>query len=89
MLREADRAAIERLWQRKLEQDAKGLARSERHRNLEPASAEFICALAAHWLLRQDQPKPRESALPAPEMIGGVFLTPLRAWGVAPASCRL
>jgi predicted O-methyltransferase YrrM len=47
MLREAERLAIDRLWQRKLEQDAKGLAQSVRHRNLEPASAEFICALAA------------------------------------------
>jgi caffeoyl-CoA O-methyltransferase len=46
MLQEAERAVIERLWQRKLEQDAKGLPQSERHRNLEPASAEFICALA-------------------------------------------
>ncbi len=45
MLREAERAVIEMLWQRKLEQDAKGLPQSERHRNLEPASAEFICAL--------------------------------------------
>ena len=47
MLREAERAVIEKLWQRKLEQDAKGLPQWERHRNLEPASAEFICALAA------------------------------------------
>ena len=47
MLREAEREAIERLWQRKLDQDAKRLPRAERHRNLEPASAEFICALAA------------------------------------------
>ncbi len=47
MLREAERAVIERLWQRKLDQDAKGLPRAERHRNLEPVSAEFICALAA------------------------------------------
>ena len=36
MLREAERAVIEKLWQRKLEQDAKGLPQSERHRNLEP-----------------------------------------------------
>lgn len=47
MLHEAERAAIERLWQRKLDQDARGLPQAERHRNLEPASAEFICALAA------------------------------------------
>jgi predicted O-methyltransferase YrrM len=30
-----------------LSQDARGLPQSERHRNLEPSSAEFICALAA------------------------------------------
>lgn len=47
MLREPERAEIARLWQRKLEQDAKGLPRSERHRNLEPPSAEFLCAFAA------------------------------------------
>jgi predicted O-methyltransferase YrrM len=47
MLREAECQAIDRLWQRKLEQDAKKLPQRERHRNLEPASAEFICALAA------------------------------------------
>jgi predicted O-methyltransferase YrrM len=47
MLRKAEREAIDRLWQRKLDQDAKGVPQSERHRNLEPASAEFICALAA------------------------------------------
>jgi predicted O-methyltransferase YrrM len=47
MLGEKERAAIDRLWKRKLEQDAKKLPQAERHRNLEPASAEFICALAA------------------------------------------
>jgi caffeoyl-CoA O-methyltransferase len=47
VLKETERAAIERLWQRKLDQDAKGLPQSERHRNLEPPSAEFLCALAA------------------------------------------
>lgn len=47
MLGEKERAAIDRLWKRKLEQDAQKLAQSERHRNLEPVSAEFICALAA------------------------------------------
>ncbi len=46
MLREPERAAIDRLWQRKLSQDAAGLPKSERHRNLEPASAAFLCALA-------------------------------------------
>jgi predicted O-methyltransferase YrrM len=34
------------LWERKLDQDAKGLPQAERHRNLEPPSAEFLCALA-------------------------------------------
>jgi predicted O-methyltransferase YrrM len=47
MLKEAERAAIARLWQRKLEQDAAQLPQAERHRNLEPPSAEFLCALAA------------------------------------------
>ena len=44
---EAERAAIARLWQRKLDQDEKKLPQAERHRNLEPPSAEFLCALAA------------------------------------------
>jgi predicted O-methyltransferase YrrM len=35
------------LWSEKLSQDARGLPRAERHRSLEPPSAEFICALAA------------------------------------------
>ena len=47
MLDQAERAAIARLWQRKLDQDTKGLPQAERHRNLEPPSAEFLCALAA------------------------------------------
>ncbi len=47
MLGEHERAAIARLWQRKLEQDARGLPQAERHRNLEPPSAEFLSALAS------------------------------------------
>lgn len=47
MLGEPERAAIARLWQRKLEQDAAGMPQAQRHRNLEPPSAEFLCALAA------------------------------------------
>jgi len=46
MLRAEDRAEIARLWGKKLDQDARGLPQSERHRNLEPPSAEFLCALA-------------------------------------------
>jgi predicted O-methyltransferase YrrM len=46
MLGVEERAEIARLWQRKLDQDAQKLPRSARHRNLEPASAEFISALA-------------------------------------------
>jgi predicted O-methyltransferase YrrM len=42
-----ERDAIARLWARKLDQDARGLPQSARHRNLEPDSAEFIAALAA------------------------------------------
>ena len=47
MLGERERAAIRRLWERKLEQEAQGLSPAERHRNLEPPSAEFLCALAS------------------------------------------
>jgi len=43
----ADRAEIARLWARKLDQDANGLPQSQRHRNLEPPSADFLYALAA------------------------------------------
>jgi predicted O-methyltransferase YrrM len=43
----AERREIARLWARKLDQDAKRLAQSQRHRNLAPDSAEFVCALAA------------------------------------------
>src|SRR5262245_49035217 len=39
--------AIERIWARKLDQDARRLPQGERHRNLEPDSARFIAALAA------------------------------------------
>jgi caffeoyl-CoA O-methyltransferase len=46
MLGAKERAEIDRLWARKLEQDAQGLPQLERHRNLEPPSAEFIHALA-------------------------------------------
>ncbi len=47
MLGETERVAIRRLWARKLEQDTRQLPRSERHRNLEPASAEFVATLAS------------------------------------------
>jgi predicted O-methyltransferase YrrM len=53
MLRDAERNEIARLWATKLEQDARGLPQAERHRNLEPPSAEFICALAAGVGARQ------------------------------------
>ena len=46
MMNEQDRLEIARLWQRKLDQDAKALPQSDRHRNLEPDSAEFIHTLA-------------------------------------------
>ncbi|MBV8904844.1 MAG: DUF1442 domain-containing protein [Acidobacteriia bacterium] len=46
MLGAPEREAIARLWARKLEQDGAGISQAERHRNLEPASAEFLCALA-------------------------------------------
>ena len=47
MLKEKERAEIARLWARKVDQDARKLPQSERHRNLEPVSAEFISSLAA------------------------------------------
>lgn len=47
MLTPAERTAIANLWSEKLSQDARGLPQSQRHRNLEPASAEFVCALAS------------------------------------------
>ena len=47
MLGSKERAEIDRLWERKLQQDAQRLPQPERHRNLEPVSAEFIHALAA------------------------------------------
>ncbi|MGD0618928.1 MAG: DUF1442 domain-containing protein [Bryobacteraceae bacterium] len=47
MLKDRERTEIARLWARKLDQDARKLPQSERHRNLEPVSAEFITALAA------------------------------------------
>lgn len=43
----AQREEIDRLWQRKVSQDAQGLSIAERHRNLAPASAEFLYCLAA------------------------------------------
>jgi predicted O-methyltransferase YrrM len=47
MLNERERDRIAELWKRKMDQDARKLPQSERHRNLEPDSAELVCALAA------------------------------------------
>lgn len=47
MLGEPERQAIRRLWDRKLQQDALGLPVPERHRNLDPASAEFLTVLVS------------------------------------------
>ncbi len=47
VLNEPERAAIARRWAIKESQDARGLGRQARHRNLEPESAELVCALAA------------------------------------------
>lgn len=47
MLNERERQEIARLWARKLDQDLRGLPQAQRHRNLEPDSAEFLAALAA------------------------------------------
>ena len=46
MLHAREREAIRVLWEEKLSQEARNLPQRERHRNLEPASAEFICTLA-------------------------------------------
>ncbi|HEY7392478.1 MAG TPA: DUF1442 domain-containing protein [Bryobacteraceae bacterium] len=46
MLQSPEREAIARLWARKQEQDASGTPQAQRHRNLEPVSAEFLCSLA-------------------------------------------
>jgi caffeoyl-CoA O-methyltransferase len=46
MLGAREREAIAHLWARKREQDAAGIPQAERHRNLEPVSAEFLCSLA-------------------------------------------
>lgn len=45
MLNERQRAEIQRLWARKVQQDATDVPFSERHRNLAPESAEFLSAL--------------------------------------------
>jgi predicted O-methyltransferase YrrM len=47
MMTDGERGEIARLWQRKLDQDARKLPQAERHRNLEPDAAELVCALAA------------------------------------------
>ncbi len=39
------RAEIDRLWTRKQHQDAEGLPMAQRHRNLQPVSAEFLHSL--------------------------------------------
>ena len=46
MLKQPEREQIARLWARKLDQDAQRLPLADRHRNLEPVSADFLCALA-------------------------------------------
>lgn len=47
MLTNRERESIAAIWAEKLSQDARGLPKQDRHRNLEPASAEFICTLAS------------------------------------------
>lgn len=46
MMNEPELREIARLWRRKLQQDSQRLPQSDRHRNLEPDSAEFLHALA-------------------------------------------
>ena len=50
---DTERAEMARLWTRKLQQDAAGLPQQQRHRNLEPPSAEFLFALASGIGARQ------------------------------------
>jgi predicted O-methyltransferase YrrM len=45
MMTEQQRAEIDRLWARKVQQETARLPLAERHRNLEPVSAEFLHAL--------------------------------------------
>jgi predicted O-methyltransferase YrrM len=47
MLNEIHRAEIERLWARKVQQDAADVPFAARHRNLAPVSAEFLSVLAS------------------------------------------
>jgi predicted O-methyltransferase YrrM len=47
MLNESHRAEIQRLWTRKVQQDIAGIPFAQRHRNLAPASAEFLFALVS------------------------------------------
>ncbi len=47
MLNESHRAEIQRLWARKAHQEDADVPFSERHRNLAPASAEFLSALVS------------------------------------------
>jgi predicted O-methyltransferase YrrM len=47
MLNESHRAEIQRLWARKVQQESANVPFAERHRNLAPASAEFLSALAS------------------------------------------
>ena len=47
MLNAREQQAIADLWKEKLSQDARGLPQQDRHRNLEPVSAEFIHTLAS------------------------------------------
>lgn len=46
MLQAQEREEIARIWKRKIDQDARQAPFEERHRNLEPSSAEFLSALA-------------------------------------------
>ena len=47
MLNESHLAEIQRLWARKVQQDDANVPFAERHRNLAPASAEFLSSLAS------------------------------------------
>jgi predicted O-methyltransferase YrrM len=53
MLQPNERAEITRLWERKVRQDSLNLPFDQRHRNLEPSSAETISTIAAGIGARQ------------------------------------
>lgn len=86
VLNDAERRAIDRLWSRKLEQDKQGLPQSERHRNLEPDSAEFIHSLARR--LRSSIPLGDQRGERASQLVGPLRRFLEEACGQQGPGCR-